>query len=243
MADYVLVHGAWSGAWCWKKLLPAFWAGGHRAFAVSLSGVGERAHTLSSAITLSTHIADVAAVIDAEELEGAVLVGHSYAGMVITGVADRRAARIGHLVYVDAVVPQPGECWSSGHTPETRAARREAIAANGWLPPPDPAIFGLAGVDRDWVARRQTPQPGGVYDAPLEFDARRVAALPRSFVDCSSPALATIEASRRRVRTEPGWTVHEIATGHDPMISAPVALLDILLGLGQAPSATAARPA
>lgn len=243
MADYVLVHGAWSGAWCWKKLLPALWGAGHRAFAVTLSGVGERAHALAASITLSTHVDDVAAVIDAEELERAVLVGHSYAGMVITGVADRRAARIAQLVYVDAVVPRPGECWSTGHSPETRTVRREAIAANGWLPPPDPAIFGLDGADRDWVARRQTLQPGGVYDAPLEFDAGRVAALPRTFVDCNAPALATIAASRERVRSEPGWTVHEIATGHAPMISAPAALLDILLGLGRPPSAMAALPA
>lgn len=233
MTDFVLVHGAWHGAWCWRRLLPGLWSAGHRAFAVTLGGVGERAHEAAPTVTLESHIADVTAVIAAEELQGAVLVGHSYAGLVITGAADRlatSAARpLARLVYVDAVVPQPGECWSSTHDAPTQAARRAAIARDGSLPPPDPAVFGLAGADRDWVARRMTPQPGAVYDAPLHFDPARVATLVRSFVDCTAPALATIAASRRRVRTEPGWRVAEIATGHDPMISAPDALLKTLL--------------
>lgn len=231
MTDFVLVHGAWHGAWCWKRVLPPLWAAGHRAFAVTLSGVGERAHVLSPEITLATHVADVVGVLEAEEMQGAVLVGHSYGGMVITGAADRVAHRLRRLVYVDAVVPSPGSTWSSGHAPETQAARRAAIAAHGVLPPPDPEIYGLDGADRAWVARRQTPQPGGVYDAALDFDEARLAALPRSFVDCTSPALATIAASRQRVRAEPGWDVREIATGHDPMISAPGELVDILLSL------------
>jgi pimeloyl-ACP methyl ester carboxylesterase len=231
MADFVLVHGAWHGAWCWARVLGPLWAAGHRAFAVSLSGVGERAHLLSRQITLDTHIADVASVIEAEELLDAVLVGHSYAGMVITGVADRLAPRLHHLVYIDAAVPRPGESWSSTHTAETQAARRKAIAETHVLAPPDPAMFGLEGADRAWVARRQTPQPGATYDAPLQFDAERVAALPRTFVDCNRPALGTIAVMRERVRAEPGWSVREIATGHDPMVSAPQALLDILLGI------------
>jgi pimeloyl-ACP methyl ester carboxylesterase len=231
MTDFVLVQGAWHGAWCWKRVLPALWATGHRAFTVPLAGVGERSHLLSPAITLDTHIADVQAVIAAEELQGAVLVGHSYAGMVITGVADRLAdaGALARLVYLDAVVPRPGESWSSGHTPETQAQRRRAIAEHGALPPPDPAIFGLAGDDKAWVARRQTPQPGGVYDVPLAFDPERVARWPRTFIDCTSPALPTIDESRRRVRAEAGWDVVGIATGHDAMISAPQALVDTLL--------------
>lgn len=233
MADFVLVHGAWHGAWCWKKILPGLWQAGHRAFAVTLSGVGERAHQLSPDIGLRTHIDDVAAVIEAEELQQAIVVGHSYGGMVITGVADRMADRIARLVYLDAVVPQPGESWSSAHPAQTQTQRREAIAATGGIPPADPALFGLAGADAEWVARRQTPQPGGVYDDALHFDAVRVAALPRTFIDCTSPALATIAVMRERVRREPGWNVHEIPTGHDAMISAPDALLRLLLAAAQ----------
>jgi pimeloyl-ACP methyl ester carboxylesterase len=231
MADFVLVHGAWHGAWCWQRIVPPLWAAGHRVFAVTLSGVGERAHLLSKAVTLDTHIADVVAVIESEELLDPILVGHSYAGVVITGVAARLAARLRHLVYLDAVVLHPGESWSSTHPPETQAARRQAIAEHGALPAPDPALFGLSGADRAWVARRQTPHPGSVYDAPLDFDPQRLKDLPRTFIDCTSPALPTIAVSRTRARSEPGWSVVEIATGHDAMVSAPHALIDVLTGL------------
>jgi pimeloyl-ACP methyl ester carboxylesterase len=232
VADYVLVHGAWHGAWCWRRIVPPLWAAGHRAFAVTLTGLGERAHLMSNAITLDTHIADVTNLIEAEELQHAILVGHSYGGVVITGVANRFTARLRHLVYLDAVVPRPGESWSSTHAPDVQAARRAAIVANGGtLPAPDPAVFGLAGADRDWVARRQTPQPGGVYDEVLNFDAATVQTLPRSFIDCSAPPLATIATARARVRSEPGWNVVDIATGHDAMISAPQPLLAALLAL------------
>lgn len=230
MSDFVLVHGAWHGAWCWKRIVPALWQAGHRVFTVTLSGVGERAHLLSPGIRLQTHIDDVAAVIEAEELQDVVLVGHSYSGMVITGVADRLAERIGHLVYLDAVVPLPGESWSSRHSPETQAARRAQIAQLGYLPAMPPDAFALSAADAEWVNRHQTAQPGGVYDDALHFRAERLAALRRSFIDCTDPALPTVAIARQRVRSEPGWSVYEIPTGHDAMISAPEALLGLLLG-------------
>jgi pimeloyl-ACP methyl ester carboxylesterase len=231
MADFVLVHGAWQGAWSWKKILPGLWAAGHRAFPVTLTGTGERAHQLSPDINLRTHIDDVAAVVEAEELQNAIVVGHSYGGIVITGLADRMPQRIARLVYLDAVVPLPGESWSSTHPPQVQEQRRQAIASTGSIPPADPAMFGLTGEDAQWLARRQRPQPGGVYDDPLHFDAARVAALPRTFIDCNVPALATIAVMRERVRQHPGWQVVEIATGHTPMVSAPEELLRLLLGM------------
>jgi pimeloyl-ACP methyl ester carboxylesterase len=176
-------------------------------------------------------VADVAGVIEAEELQGVVLVGHSYAGMVVTGVADLLAPRLRHLVYLDAVVPLPGEAWSSAQPEKTQAERRAVIARTGALPPPDPAVYGLKGDDAAWVARRQTPQPGGVYDDPLHFDATRLAALPRTYITCSAPALPTIEPFRQRAREQPGWQILDIATGHDPMISAPQELLAHLLAV------------
>jgi pimeloyl-ACP methyl ester carboxylesterase len=231
MADFVLVHGAWHGAWCWRRVLPGLWGAGHRAFAVTLSGVGERAAQSTQGIALHTHADDVAAVVEAEELYGAVLVGHSYGGMVITAVADRMPQRIARLVYLDAVVPLSGESWSSQHPAQVQTQRRKAIAESGVIPPADPAVFGLSGEDAQWVARRQTPQPGGVYDDPLTFDAQRLARIPRAFIDCHEPALATIAVMRERVRAQPGWEVVPIATGHDAMVSAPQALVDALLAL------------
>ena len=228
MADFVLVHGAWHGAWCWRKLLPGLWRAGHRAFAVDLTGLGARAHLDRPGLGLADHVTDVVATLEAEELSRVVLVGHSYAGVVITGVAERCAERLAALVYLDAVVPEPGEAWSSTHSPATQSERRAQIAERGGLEPPDPAVFGLAGPDRDWVQRRQRRQPGACYDDVLHFDPRRWAALERHFIDCTDPALATIAASRERARRQAGWQVHPLATGHDAMISTPEALATLL---------------
>ena len=231
MADFVLIHGAWHGAWCWRRVLGPLREAGHRVFAVSLSGVGERAHFAAAQVLLRTHIDDIVSVVEAEELAQPILVGHSYAGMPMTGAADALAGRVRRLVYIDAVVPLPGECWSSAQPAATRDARRAVIAQTGFIPPPDPAVFGLTGADLAWVARRQTPHPGGVYDTPLDFDAQRWAALPRTFIDCTDPPLATIAAMRERVRHQPGWDLRELATGHDAMVSAPEALVQILTSL------------
>src|SRR5438128_12397775 len=123
MAAFVLVHGAWHGAWCWRRVAPLLAAQGHRVHAVTLTGVGERAHLMSPAIDLETHIADVAGLIEAEELQDVVLVVHSYAGMIGTAIADRMPGKIQHLVYIDAVIPEPGESSASRHAPDTREAR------------------------------------------------------------------------------------------------------------------------
>lgn len=237
MAQFVLVHGAWHGAWCWKRILPALRAAGHEVHTVSLTGTGERAHLLSANINLRTHIEDVLAVIRHEELNDLVLVGHSYAGMVITGVADELLKNMGHplkhLVYLDAVTPHNGESWSSCHSPETRATRIASAAEEGGLalPVSDASVFGLMGDDLHWVNRRMTPHPIGVYQDVLNFNAPRIASIPRTFIDCTSPALKTIAVMRERVRTEPHWHVVEIETGHDAMISAPRELCDALLNL------------
>ncbi|MBC7470429.1 MAG: alpha/beta hydrolase [Ramlibacter sp.] len=241
MANFVLVHGAWHGGWCWRRVVQALASQGHRAHAVTLTGVGERAHLMSSAITLETHISDVLQAIGAEELDDVVLAVHSYAGMIGTAVADRQPQRLKHLVYVDAVVPRPGESWGGTHASAVREARLAAAAASAdySFPAPDPTVFGLAGEDLDWVRRRQTPHPGHPYLAPLDFDPRRVAAVPRTFVDCVRPPLGTIDAIRPRVRDPCFWDgawqagggvrLVELQTGHDPMISAPADLTRILL--------------
>jgi pimeloyl-ACP methyl ester carboxylesterase len=241
MAAFVLVHGAWHGGWCWQRVVQALAHEGHRAHAVTLTGVGERAHLLSSAITLETHIADVAGLIEAEELDQVVLAVHSYAGMIGTAIADRMGRQLRHLVYVDAVVPRPGESWSSTHA---RAVREARIAGAEGSPDyslaaPDPNNYGLAGADYEWVKRRLTAHPGHTYEAALDFDPARVAAVPRTFVDCTQPALPTIDAIRPRVRDAGFWgglwqggggaRTAELHTGHDPMVTMPQELARILV--------------
>ena len=236
----VLVHGAWGGAWIWRKVLGPLRAAGHEVHAVTLTGDGERAHLRRPDIGLSTHIDDVTGLIEAEELRDVVLVGHSYGGMVITGAADRLLARdpglLRQLVYVDAMVPLPGEGWGSSHPPEIQAQRRALAAAHGnALPPADPAGFGLDGADREWLLRRQVPHPFGPYGDRLDFDGERLARVPRAFIDCREPAYPTIDAMRRRVRELGGWQVIEMPTGHCPQVSMPDRLVEHLLRLTAGP--------
>ena len=232
----VLVHGAWAGAWAWSRVLAPLRAAGHDVHVPVLSGCGERRHGLRRDITLQTHVADVVEWIVAHELRDVVLVGHSYAGLVITGAADRllRGAdgALRQLVYVDAMLPLPGEAWGSRHPPEVRSARRAAAAATGLhaLPPPDPSGFGLSGADRDWLLRRQTLHPFGAYLEPLHHDGERLARVPRAFVDCRAPAYPTIDPMRSRAR-ELGLRVVEMATGHYPQLQAPDEFVRVLRGL------------
>ncbi len=243
MANFILVHGAWHGAWCWRHVTQALVRAGHNAHAVTLTGVGERTHLRTPDITLETHIADVIQAIEAEEMEDVVLAVHSYAGMIGTAVADRMPSRLKHLVYVDAVVPRPGESWSSTQASATRQARMAAARASAdfSFPPPDPSVFGLAAEEYEWVKRRQTPHPAQPYEAPLSFEPLRVAGVPRTFISCTLPALPTIDAIRPRVVDPKFWDgawldpalggarMVELKTGHDPMISEPEALTRILL--------------
>jgi len=139
------------------------------------------------------------------------------------------------------VVPRPGESWSSTHASATREARLAAAHASPdfSFPAPDPAVFGLAAEDHAWVQRRQTAHPGHTYQAPLAFDPHRVASVPRTFIDCVKPRLGTIDSIRPRVRDSNFWDgawmagggvrVLELQTGHDPMVSAPRELTEILL--------------
>jgi len=239
MAQYLLVHGAWHGAWCWRHVTEALIRAGHSAHAITLTGLGERSHLLHRGIDLETHIQDVLQALDAEEMNDAILVVHSYAGMLGTAVADRRAHRLKHLVYLDAVVPKPGETWSSTHASATQKARIEAAAESidNSFPPPDASVFGLSADHHEWVQRRQTPHPGGTYQHVLNFDPARVASVHRTFINCTVPPLATIDAVRRRVVDPLFWDgqwlpnsqVVEMKTGHDPMISAPQELTALLL--------------
>lgn len=229
-APIVLVHGAWGGAWIWRRVLGPLRAAGHEVHAVTLTGDGDRAHLRHAGIRLKDHVDDVVAQVEAEELDGVILVGHSYGGMVVTGAADRLGARVAGIVYVDAMVPLPGEGWGEQHAAEVVAARTAAAQAHGHaLPPPDPADFGITGADRDWLLRRQVPHPFGPYRDPLAFDGARWAALPRLFIDCNAPAYPTIAAMRTRVRELPGFEVREIPTGHCPMVTEPAALTAELL--------------
>src|SRR3990172_1906876 len=138
MATYVLVHGSWHGGWCWKRLTPILRAAGHDVYAPTLTGMGERAHSAPADIRLATHIDDILRLLRYEDLHDVVLVGHSYAGMIITGVAARDAARLRALVYLDAYLPEPGECELDLWPPAEAASARADLAAGRMVLPKRP---------------------------------------------------------------------------------------------------------
>ena len=238
MTTYVLIHGAWHGGWCWARVAPLLRAQGHEVHAPSLAGMGEHAHLLSKQITVDTHVEDVVAYIDAWELSGVVLVGHSYGGHIITGVADRLEGtdRLARLVYVDAVVPKDGDGWYSSNRPEQVAARHQAARASGglFIPAPAAAAFGLTDPDDlAWVARRLRPHPYGCYLSPQRLpnlaQGRGAAALSRTYIDCVKPLYSDFNGLKARIKADPAWRYHELAGGHDAMVSAPRELTELLV--------------
>jgi len=202
-------------------------------FTPTLTGLGERAHLLTSAVNLDTHVEDVLGVLEAEELENVVLAGHSYAGLVISGVAARAKKRLRRLVYLDALLVEDGKSWAQAFPPEvTEARRRSATLTNGvkTLPAPDPKIYGFADpADDAWLRRRLTPHPYAPFEQTLQWGCPLGNGLPKVYVDCTEPALAALAAMKARWRSGADWDVVELETGHDLMVSAPQETAQILL--------------
>lgn len=231
-ATYVLVHGAWHGGWCWARVAPLLRAQGHQVCCPTLTGLGERAHLLSRQVNMTTHIEDVVGLLEAEELTDVILCGHSYGGMVITGVAARAKARIKQLVYLDSAVVEDGEAWSTAHTAEVQAARRKLAEASGGvsMPVPRAEVFGLSDPkDLEWVQRRMTPQPFAPYDQKLHWGGPVGNGLPKVYVNCTEPLYPGLNPVKERYRGMPGWPFRELKTGHDAMVSAPEETARLLL--------------
>jgi pimeloyl-ACP methyl ester carboxylesterase len=231
IGTYVLVHGAWHGGWCWTKVARLLRDAAHEVYAPTLTGLGERAHLARPDVDLETHIEDVVAVLESEELRQVTLVGHSYGGMVISGVAARAAARLSHLVYLDAFVPETGKSLLD-YVGERAAAMREAARAHGegWrLPSFPPERFGVTSQrDTEWLTRRLAPQPLRTFEQPLPVAGGE--RLKRTYIYCSKPAMGAFDQFAERLREDRKWTFHEMKTGHDAMVTAPGELARILMG-------------
>jgi pimeloyl-ACP methyl ester carboxylesterase len=236
---FVLLHGGWHGAWCWRRVTPLLREAGHEVVAPTLTGLGERAHLVSREVDVSLHVRDLAAVLEMEDVRDSVLVGHSYAGVVITGVAEVAFERISHLVYLDAFVPVEGKSLLELLPPE-RAAVFEGAArehGDGWLVPLpwEQAMDGWGVTDPDvrrWMLPRLTAQPLATFVEPLG-SVSAAERLPRTYVHCTEkPAgdtFAPFAAAAGQPRSR--WRLETIAAGHDAMITAPQAVAETLLGL------------
>jgi pimeloyl-ACP methyl ester carboxylesterase len=231
MTTYVLVHGAWHGGWCWQRVARILRAAGHEVYSPTLTGLGERAHLLGPEIRLNTHIQDVLGVLEYEDLHDVVLVGHSYSGMVITGVAQQAAERLGHLVYLDAFVPADGQSMNDILAPDIVALFDEQarLEGNGYGIPPFSDTFGItAEDDLAWVCPRLGMHPLNTHLDPVRLSNPLAQRLPRTYLYCGGPILKDLAD---RLRADPDWHVVELATGHDAMVTEPEQLSRLLLDL------------
>ena len=248
MATFVLVHGGWHGGWCWQKVIPFLEEASHEVYAPTLTGLAERASELSPDVGLDTHIQDIVGLLEEKNLHGVILVGHSYGGMVITGVVDQVPERIAHLVYLDTFVPRDGESMADISPMVLRLLRKQAQAhGDGWRVDPQKEMpFGVKGIygvttepDLSWVRSKVTPQPLKTFEQPLHLkNPAIVSAKPRTHIDCTGggfffslmrPLMRHLVARRALPPTEAGWRLRQLPTGHDAMITMPRELADLLL--------------
>lgn len=230
MATVVLVHGSFHGGWCWRKVAPRLTAAGHTVPTPTLTGLGERSHLVGPRVGLDLHVEDVVNVLAYEDLTDVVLVGHSYGGLVVTGVAEQCADRLAHLVYLDGYLPEDGEsAWDITPDGKPRWEEWAREAGTDWLVPPvDPAEFYRITDPEDlaWLRGKLCPMPLATHEEPVEAPDERSKTLPRTYIECEDYETFTHQAEKAR---EEGLDVRELATGHDAMVSAPDALSDVLV--------------
>ena len=222
MATFVLVHGAWHGSWCWKRVRKNLQGLGHDVFTPTLTGVADRLHLASRDVNLETHILDVANLIQWEELSEVILCGHSYAGAVITGVADRVSGRLRSLVYLDAFIPEDDENLIE-YVPEN--------LVDDWRVNPIPAErFEVNVADREWVDRQCTAQPIGCWEERLHLMGPRFPGKHTAYIGAIGRSgdggrfLKQLESAKSL-----GWKTFTVSCGHDVMLDEPELLTDLLL--------------
>lgn len=228
MAIIVLAHGAWSAAWAWKKVRPLMAVAGHQFFTPTYTGLGERAHLASRSNDLETHIQDVLGVLTCEDLREVVLIGHSYGGMVATGVADRARGRIARLIYLDAFVPANGQALIDLVPAGERQRLLDSVrSGDGWRVTPNPTPPDTSQEDLEWIGKYRMPQSVRCFDQPLQLNAELT--LPRAYIHCTRYAEQKPFAQfANRAQREAGWQVYDLDASHSPNVTAPTAFMDAL---------------
>ena len=229
MAIIVLAHGAWSAAWAWKKVRPLIAAAGHQFFTPTYTGLGERAHLASPSNDLEIHIQDVLGVLKFEDLRDVVLIGHSYGGMVATGVADLARDRVAQLIYLDAFVPANGQALIDLVPPAERQRLLDsAKAGDGWRVTPNPTPPDTSPEDLEWINRFRMPQSVKCFEQPLQLQAEL--SLPRAYIHCTRYAdKKPFGQFAKRAQGEAGWKAYELDASHSPNVTAPKAFVEVLI--------------
>ena len=232
---YVLVHGANHGGWCFNRTAERLRGQGHRVFAPTLTGLAERSRDPVGAINLTTHINDILSLFKWEELEDAVLVGHSYGGMVISGVADKIPEKIRNLVFLDAVVPENGKCMADYTFPGDMLLQvLHAVGSVGgglWLPAPPAAFFNINEADRVMADRLCTPHPMASLLEKISIGTNTESIKHHTYIFATNWNFPPIMQQYELAKARPGWKTFEVECGHDIMLDKPAELAEILSGL------------
>ena len=232
--QFVLVPGAWLGGWCWKYLTPLLREEGHKVYTPTLTGLGERKHLAQPEINLETHITDIVNMLEYNDLTDVVLLGHSYAGLVVTGVAERVPERLRHVVYLDALVPMSDEPVSASEFyPPNEWETMEAAAkghAGGWpLPDDHPGWVGISDEDTQWMREKAVPHPLNTFRQPVNVGDPEIS-LSTSYILCTQNGMDDSTLNMiRELCEQREWQLHELDTGHWPMVSIPQKLAHQLL--------------
>lgn len=227
---FVLVHGAWHGGWCWRRVSDRLERKGHKVFAPSLTGLGDRSHLISQQVNVTTHITDIANLIRYEDLRDVVLVGHSYAGFVISGVAEKSREAIRSIVFLDAYVPLNGQSvlslGSQGMRDNVTAAIKRGQTG---MAPASAAYFKVNEKDRAYVDAKCTPQPVGTYGEAIVLTGAREKIGKKTYIRAkgwNAPGFDNVVA---RLRSDASWNLRDINCGHDAMIDMPDRLTELLI--------------
>jgi pimeloyl-ACP methyl ester carboxylesterase len=228
MATFVLVHGAWHGGWCWARVARILRQAGHDVFAPTLTGVCERSHLRTPDTGLETHILDIVNEMKWKGMQKVVLVGHSYGGMVISGVAEKMEKSIASFVMLDAFMAEDGQAVTDLQPPAAReqilAAQREGVTA---LPPRPAEFFKVNEKDRSWVDAQCTPQPINCFLQKLTLSGARERIAKKTYIRAAAYPSPYFDAGLASARAK-NWRVHEVPSGHDVMLDMPERLAEIL---------------
>ena len=229
MANIVLAHGAWSAAWAWKKMRPLFAAAGHTFYSPTYTGLGERCHLSRPEVDLSTHVQDVLNVLEFEDLKDVVLLGHSYGGMVATGVADKARGRIARVVYIDAFAPKDGQSLFDLVGPKAEGNMRAGAAkdGDGWQLPINPMPPDTSPEDAAWASPRRRKQPIKTFEQKIKLESRDPP--PRHYIYALKNGPGDVfRQFGERAKSEAGWKYYEIDASHNPHITCPDVLMKLL---------------
>jgi pimeloyl-ACP methyl ester carboxylesterase len=230
MAKFVLVHGAFQGGWVYARIARMLREAGHEVYTPTLTGLGERSHLADRAINLDTHIQDIVNVFKYEDITDAILCGHSYGGMVITGVADKISHRIRTLIYIDAYAPAKNQSLVTITGSETALAFLDQASGNGGMIPPIPAAaFNVNKADAAWVDSMSVSQPLATFVQAVRTGVESVAVANRTYVYATANGGDWFASTHALLKDHPQWRTHTVECGHSIMLDKPEQLTSLLL--------------